>query len=237
MKSSIFVTGTNTGVGKTVVTGLLARMCAEKGIRVVTQKWVQTGCPTGISEDITIHEKLMGTTMLNAERYTADRAPYVLSFPSSPHLAATMDNVRIDVERIEMSHKRLAADFDIVIAEGSGGIFVPLNDKKLIVDIAMSLNLKVLIVAENRLGAINQTLLTVEALRKRRIEILGIVFNRTDKNEETLILNDNKRIIGALTGELILGELDYNEDNDPETFYDMFRPIGERIIKKLGNSK
>jgi len=230
MTNSIFITGTGTGVGKTLVTGLLGRLLTEKGKKVITQKWVQTGC-AGVSEDIAAHMRVIGCGDKYFGSYRSDMAPYVLKFPSSPHLAASIEKERIDPGRIERSFRRLARDFDVVIVEGTGGLMVPIDEGTVIADIAEKLCLNTLIVAENRLGVINQTLLTVESLRKRKLRIVGIIFNRLSESGDDLILKDNMRIVGKLTGEEILGELEYNRDTD--ALYGKFRPAGERIFERL----
>lgn len=226
MNRSIFITGTDTGVGKTVITGLLGRFLSEKGIKTVTQKWVQTGC-AHFSEDITIHMKLMGKGKNEFEKYFQDMAPYILEFPSSPHLAAGLEKKHIDIERIEKSFLSLQKDFDVVLVEGSGGLMVPVDDKTMMIDIARSLSLPVLVVAGNRLGAINQTALTVDALKRRNMKTLGVIFNQLSRGQNELILKDNPRIVEKLTGVEILGELPFSENI--KDLYGSFRPIAERL--------
>ena len=230
MKRALFVTGTDTGIGKTVVTGLFGRFLAEKGIKVVTQKWVQTGS-SAADDDISIHLKLLGRDKLQFEDYLPDMVPYELKFPSSPHLAASIEKKHIDARKIEASFRRLERDFDFILVEGTGGALVPINREKTLVDIAGKLGLSVLIVAANRLGAINQTLMTVESLKKRGLRIEGIVFNRISKRENKAILEDNIRIIEKFTQEKVLGELIH--DTDPEKLYGSFLPMGERLLKKM----
>jgi dethiobiotin synthetase len=228
MNNSIFITGTDTEVGKTVITGLLARTLSENGVNVITQKWVQTGC-SGLSEDITEHMRFMDAGVSPAGEYGKDRVPYTFEFPASPHLAALLEKKSIDPVRIKESFMRLARDFEFVVVEGTGGLMVPINDEVMIVDIVEELDLPVLVVAENRLGAINQTVLTVEALKERGLRITGIVFNRlVEKGEET-VLKDNPRIIENLTGVEVLGELDYGKEKD--AIVENWRPIGEKLLK------
>ncbi|MEA3488998.1 MAG: dethiobiotin synthase [Candidatus Omnitrophota bacterium] len=230
MVNSIFITGTDTGVGKTVVTAFLGGYLSGKGVKVVTQKWIQTGC-AGISGDVAFHTKFIGSGEKHLEKYQTERTPYVLEFPSSPHLAALLEKKHIDAEKIERAFLKLSKEFDLVLVEGTGGFMVPINDEQTIGDIVKGLCLPVLVVAENRLGAINQTLLTVEALRKRGLEILGIVFNRLSKEGDRLILEDNLRIVKRLTGVEVLGELPFSEDMD--ALYRSFLPVGEKIFNRL----
>lgn len=204
----IFVTGTDTGVGKTVVAGLLARFLKEKGCRALTQKWIETGCGN-----------------LN-KAYSLTR-PYTFKLAASPHLAAAQEKRNIRKEKIKNSFKILAKNFDWVIVEGIGGALVPFNKKNLVIDIAKELNLPVVIVTANKLGAINHTLLTIEALRKRKMKIIGILFNNLLPKTNPLILKDNPKIIKALSGKKILGILPYCKDRD--LLYRKFISIGKNI--------
>ncbi len=190
---AIFVAGTDTNVGKTIVTGLLAMCLIENGYSVVTQKWVQTG------------QKKKG----GFGKYSSSMAPYSFKFASSPHLAARLEGRHIRKDKIKRCFRYLSANFDVVIVEGTGGLLVPLNSNTLLIDVIKELNIPVLLVIENRLGAINQALLSIEALRARRIKILGMIFNNISNNTDKRILKDNPNIINKLTGIKILGILPY----------------------------
>jgi len=190
----IFIAGTDTGVGKTIVTGLLARYLSTEGYSVITQKWVETGT-RGLSKDIDMHLKLMGKRKKNVEDLLPHMSPYVFRFASSPHLAAQLEGKRIDAGRIKKSFEFLKKRHDFVIVEGIGGALVPYNRRRLVIDIAKELKLSVIIVAENKLGAINHTLLTIEAIKKRNMKLIGIIFNNWRRKTDKRILSDNIRII------------------------------------------
>ena len=202
---SIFIAGTDTGVGKTVITGLLARCLIERGYSVVTQKWVQTGS----SQDIDIHLKMMDRRRRDYARHLNSMVPYSFKVASSPHLAAKMEGKRLSIDRINRSFEALRRDFDFVLVEGTGGLSVPLNKKMLLIDLVKRLRIPVLLVSENRLGTINHTVLSIEALKSRGIKILGIIFNTLSNNIDNRILRDNPEIVRALTGINILGILPY----------------------------
>lgn len=190
---SIFVAGTDTSVGKTFVAGLLARYLKENGYNVVTQKWVQTG------------QKKKG----NFGKYTSSMAPYNFKFASSPHLAARLENKYVRSAKIKKCFQRLLAHFDFVIVEGTGGLLVPLNENTLSIDVVKELDIPVLLVVGNKLGAINHALLSIEALKARHMKILGMIFNNISNDTDKRILKDNPNIINKFTGIKILGVLPY----------------------------
>ena len=230
---SVFVTGTDTGVGKTVVVGLLARYLRERGYRAITQKWVQTGTRE-YPCDIPAHLELMGVERGAIERYGRDVNPYAFELAGSPHLAAACEGARIDVRKIVGSFRRLEAAFDAVIVEGAGGVLVPLSKRKLLIDVVEPLRLPAVVVAANKLGAINHTLLTVEALRARDIEVLGIVFNTLDRREDEAVVRDNPEIVKALAGVPILGRLPWSKDVG--RLYRRFQPIGKKVLAGLSRT-
>ncbi len=207
----IFVAGTDTDIGKSVVTGLLARRLLDNGHSVVTQKWVGTGCSRA-SNDIDAHLKFMGKSRGDFRGYLQSMMPHIFKFPSSPHLAARLAKRRIDLARIKGSLKKLSKDFNSVIIEGTGGLLVPLDEKTLLIDVVKSLRLPVILVAPNRLGTINHTLLSIEALRMRKIKIIGIIFNNTSKKENRIVLRDNPKIVEKISGTKVLGILPWLKD-------------------------
>src|SRR4030042_66893 len=139
---AIFVVGTDTGVGKTVVTGLLGRYLLERGYNAITQKWIQTGSE-GFPEDIDTHLRLMQKERQDVACYLSHMAPFVFKFPASPHLAARLENKQIRTNRIIRSFKLLTKEFDFVVVEGIGGALVPFNKRRLVIDIEKDLDLPV----------------------------------------------------------------------------------------------
>lgn len=227
---ALFVTGTDTGVGKTLVTGLLGRYLLEKGYTVITQKWIQTGSK-GFPEDIDTHLRLMHRERQDVHSHLSQIAPFVFRFPSSPHLASELEKRPVRAHKIKQSFKLLSGKFDYVVVEGTGGALVPFNTRKLVIDIARELDLPVLIVAQNRLGAINHTLLTIEAIRRRKMRTIGIIFNSQKDKTEEIVLRDNPEIVRTLTKVDILGNLPWLQDKN--LLYEKFIPIGDSIITHL----
>ncbi|MDP2940984.1 MAG: dethiobiotin synthase, partial [Candidatus Omnitrophota bacterium] len=226
----IFVTGTDTGVGKTIVCGLLARYLLNRGYSVITQKWAQTGCLDIGSSDINLHLQLMGIDQRCLSSDLTYILPYTFKAPFSPHLASRMERKIISPQKIKKSFQALSKRFNFVLVEGTGGTLVPFDRRRLLIDIAKELGLSVLIVAQNKLGAINHALLTIEALKARKMEILGIIFNNFP-GEKAIIARDNPRIVRELSAEAILGILPW--DNDLQKLHKKFIPIGNKIWKKI----
>jgi dethiobiotin synthetase len=228
----VFVTGTGTCVGKTVVCGLLAGFLRAQGMRVTTQKWVETGVTDGPS-DIDVHRRLMGAPDSTAEPPPSDRSPYRFSLPASPHLAAEREKRRVDPVVIEAAYRRLAETHDAVLVEGAGGFLVPLSDELLTGDLVARVGLPVLVVVGNRLGCVNDALLTVEAIRRRGIPLLGLVFNRLPGEGDGTaadVLADNPRIVVEITRAPVLGEVPLL--SDPVRGAEAFAPVGRAFLER-----
>ena len=171
----LFVAGIDTGIGKTVATGLMARWYAGRGRSVVTQKLVQTG-GEGFSEDILMHRKIMGVELLPEDR-AGLTCPYVFIFPGSPHLSAELEERRVDTDRLEDATRELARRYDIVLVEGVGGLCVPLTEETTALDFLSWQGWPTVLVTAPRLGSINHTLLSLEALHARRLPLAGVIYN------------------------------------------------------------
>lgn len=223
----ILIVGTDTGSGKTIITGLLLRFFRVQNINAISQKWIQTGS-TKFSLDLKKQLSIAGIANPEIKPYLRHMNPYCLKFPGSPHLASTLENRTIRPHKINDSYYALKKKFELILVEGTGGALVPYSNKNLIIDIAKKLPLQALVVINNRLGAINHALLTIEALKKRKIPILGIIFNQTNKIKSSLILEDNKNVIHNLTKIKIIGCLPF--EKNIEKLYHYFKPIGESLI-------
>jgi dethiobiotin synthetase len=171
-----FVTGIDTGIGKTVATGLMARWLARRGRRVITQKLVQTGCRGPVAEDIVAHRRLMGTGLLDVDR-DGTTCPLVLAHPASPCLAARLEGREVDTAVLDRATDRLARSFEDVLIEGVGGVMVPLTLGLTVLEYVARRGYPLVVVGSLRLGSINHTLLTLEAANRRGIEVLGLVLN------------------------------------------------------------
>lgn len=187
-----FISGIDTDAGKSIVTGVIARTLLKKGVNVVTQKFIQTGC-VGISEDILKHREIMGIEPLEVDK-DGTTCPYVMTYPASPHLAAEIDKVDIDMKRIHQSTVKLAAMYDMVLLEGAGGLYVPVTRDYLTIDYIQEYKHPLILVSSSKLGSINHTLMSLELCRLRGIEVKYVVYNDFP-NDSEFIKNDSVTII------------------------------------------
>ncbi|WP_312266364.1 dethiobiotin synthase [Neisseria sp.] len=176
MKTVLFISGIDTDVGKTVATGLYARELAAAGHRVITQKLVQTGC-SGIAGDILSHRRLqgIGPTAFDNDGTTA---PYVFPYPCSPHLAAAQQGTAIEPAIIRRATETLLQHYDTVLLEGAGGLMVPLAEDYTLLDYVAGQDYPVVLVTGGKLGSINHTLLSLDALTARKLRLHRVVYNR-----------------------------------------------------------
>lgn len=190
-----FISGIDTGIGKTYATGYLAKLWNQQGIRTITQKLIQTG-NSGISEDIEQHRQIMqmGWFPEDDSRLTM---PEIFSYPASPHLAAKIDGRSVDFAKIAQATQQLAERYDAVLLEGAGGLMVPLTDSLLSIDYAAEKNFPVILVSSGRLGSINHTILSLEALRSRGMQLHALAYNLNDESQDLLISKDTAEYLKA----------------------------------------
>ncbi len=201
-----FVTGTDTGVGKTLVSAGLLHALAPHHRRVVGMKPVAAGVVPWsgdwASEDA-IALRAASTVAVPA----ALDNPVLLPDPLSPHIAAARAGVHIDIAAIVRSYQALAAQADAVVVEGAGGFHVPLSDTTTGADLAQALALPVVLVVGLRLGCLNHALLTAEAIRARGLTLAGWVANQVDPAMHAV--EENKAYLGAHLAAPLLADVPY----------------------------
>ena len=173
----IFITGTDTEVGKTYVGTLIAKTLAQKGINVAPRKPVESGCLK--QDDGLVPED--AEALMEASKYQGnleDVCPYRFEPAISPQRAAKLAGISLSInDLVTATKKQLDEKQDFVLVEGAGGFYSPLCKDGLNADLAEQLSLPVILVAENKLGCINQVLLTVEAIKTRKLKLLAIILN------------------------------------------------------------
>ncbi|MBK9161800.1 MAG: dethiobiotin synthase [Nitrosomonadales bacterium] len=196
---SYFITGTDTGVGKTLVSCALLHAFAAQGRTVAGFKPVAAGCDEdGRNEDARLLRSLSNVPLSYGQVN-----PYCLRAAIAPHLAAGKEGVRIDLSRIEAAYRELAKRANTVIVEGAGGFMVPLNDTQDSADLAQALDLPVILVVGMRLGCLNHALLTLRAIADYQLECAGWVANVLDGGMPALQENIDtlrERIAAPLLG-------------------------------------
>ncbi len=190
----LFVTATDTGVGKTEVACALLRAARAAGVDAVGMKPAQSGATAGEASDAERLAEASG----NVEPIEAI-CPYALRAPLAPAVAARREGVAISLARILDAARALAARHAALLVEGAGGLLVPLTERETYADLAAALGLPVLVVARAGLGTVNHTALTVEALRRRGLAIAGIVLNRAAPEDDPSVPH-NAAEIARLTG-------------------------------------
>lgn len=212
----LFVTGTDTGVGKTAVAAGLAAWCRARGIDVGVMKPIATGgiraARSGrwISSDARVLAEAAGVrdawSLVNPVCYREPLAPYA---------AARRSHHPVDWRRIRRAFEALSARHEFMIVEGIGGLLVPLSPRRTVVDLIRLLDLPVLIVSRRRLGSLNHTLLTVQVARQERLRVVGVVLNAAEApladSGEALAERTNPEILGRCLPVPLLGNLPHRQ--------------------------
>ena len=213
MSPGIFVTGIDTGVGKSVVAAGILRWLRNQGIDAVPMKPIQTGGVPGgdrlIAPDL---EFCLSTSHIRPDSNEVQlMSPYVYKPACSPHLAGRMAQRYADPSKIKDCADKLLQNHQALVVEGAGGVMVPLNESVTMLDLMKMLAYPVVLVSRFGLGTINHTLMSIQALRTFDIRIIGVVFNHTTqpRPENQLIEEDNPRATAQFGNVRVLGKLRY----------------------------
>lgn len=216
---SYFITGTDTEIGKTTISCALIRALAKKGLHVAPMKPVAAGASEiggqWHNEDV---DALIAAS--NMELPLSLIAPYLLKTPIAPHLAASLDQRPIELPHILSCYKEIRRQADAVIVEGVGGFCVPFTDRTSSADLAVQLNLPVILVVGLKLGCINHALLTAEAIRSRGLELAGWIANRMEPRMP--FAPENIQTLEARLNAPRLGTIPYLESfSETDTYLDL----------------
>jgi dethiobiotin synthetase len=219
----IFITGTDTGVGKSIASAVVTKLLKRKGHSVGVMKPITSGCIERdghlVSEDAELLCYAAGIEL------TPDVTPYLLRAPLAPSMAASLEGVTIEFEKIADAYRRLAEKDDYVIVEGAGGLMVPIAGGLLMSDLALHLGLPIAVVARPNLGTINHTLLTTFSARQLGLEVKGVIVNKYPEHpgqaEEYA-----PHLLSSLSGCLLLGVF-------PEIAADNDRAVVDGVVAEL----
>jgi len=212
--AGIFLTGTDTEVGKTHVACALLNAIIKQNIKAVGMKPVASGAD---------HERLQNDDAIKLMQASSIQLsydlinPYCFKTPTSPHIAASLEQQNINLDKIVDSYKVIEQQAEFIVVEGVGGWLAPLNDKETVESMAIALQLPVVLVVGMRLGCLNHSLLSAERIQQSGLKLAGWVANCTDENMAFLEENINtltERINAPLIGQLNYAENFFNEDFD-----------------------
>jgi len=222
---SFFITGTDTDAGKTFVTAGIIKALRDSGIEAIPAKPVQSGCINNIASDL---EYVLNLSDLNLSDSIKEKLCPIRFEPAcSPHLAAKLANTSIEVEKMVANLNELKSKYKTIIAEGAGGILVPLGNYTTMLDFIKKLNWSVILVVANKLGAINHALLSISALRNADIEIAGVIVNHTTQPDK-LIGQNNIFTIEQYGKVQVIGEIPYSPSIFPiENFHKIIEIMKE----------
>jgi dethiobiotin synthetase len=209
-KAGIFVTGTDTSVGKTLTAGAIARILADKDHKVGVFKPIATGCKhtwDGLINEDTEFLAWCANSDLSLSTIT----PLGYPTPASPIVSAANDKTAIDFDRIAAAYKEVCQNSDIVIVEGIGGVRVPLTEEFDLLDLAVEFALPVVIVARPNLGTINHTLMTIDCVRAAKLKIAGVVINGYNATQSTVAEDTAPEVIAKFGGVDILSVVPFDE--------------------------
>ncbi len=235
----VFIAGTDTDVGKTYITAALTALLLKKGLHVGVIKWVSTG-KADSSPDIEFVMEKAGLAPLGPGSRLSVACPFCFSFPASPHLAAQMEKREVDHEIVIKETERLEDECDIVLIEGVGGLMVPISPDLLLADLLKKMPSPVILVGRSGLGTINHTLMSVEILRGRGLELSGIVLNGVgygcspDTTHEKIV-SDNKKIIQRITGTKVYGPVPFGPEPASLEVSQILSPLAQKVLEKKGH--
>lgn len=194
-----------------VTAGITAEL-RRRGINSMPAKPVQTGCVNGVALDLEFALKLSGITL--SEDGKRELCPFLFEPACSPHLAAELAGRIINAHELAEKMKLLEDKYHMLVAEGAGGVLVPLGDGLTMLDLMKKLGWPVVLVSCDRLGTINHTLLSISALRRSGIDLAGVVINHAEPPSD-LISKSNSRAIQEYGEVTILGEIPFSPDVFP----------------------
>ncbi|MEJ2716861.1 MAG: dethiobiotin synthase [Deltaproteobacteria bacterium] len=200
LKKGLFVTGTDTGVGKTVVAAGLVRFVRSRGLRALAVKPIETGC--SVKDGMLYPEDGAFLQKASEEDITLDEcAPFRFSLPAAPYRAAAMEGKHLKMADLVEHVLALSEEADLTVVEGAGGLMVPVEEDSMMIDFMVRLGYPILLVARRTLGTMNHTLLSVDALEKRGVAPVGIILSATSARtgpEEEFTPRDIARLVKGI---------------------------------------
>ncbi len=217
MTKGYFITGTDTGVGKTLVAGGLAALYKKQGLNVGVMKPVATGCKR-VNNRLISDDAVFLKSLSEAEDEYELINPVSLEQPLAPTVAARLSNTKIDTDKINTAFDTLCERHEYMIVEGIGGLLVPIDEYYFVVDMAEEMELPVIVVCRPTLGTINHTLLTVSYARQHGLEVKGIIVNESTEQCDAILKKTNTDEIKRLTELPIIGTIPFDKRLDTQKY-------------------
>lgn len=206
--SSFLITGTDTGIGKTLIGCGIASALTGMGKKVGVLKPVETGCEVLDDGDLYPSDAMLLSTYASSSDPLYQICPFRYELPLAPYAAAKLEENPIHPEKLKAHFENHTRAYELMIVEGAGGLLVPITETYTFADLAMDLRIPILVVVGSRLGALNHTLLTFNYLRERSIPILGYVLNHPTSTSN-LSIQTNPQSLSELTDVPCLGILPF----------------------------
>lgn len=219
-----FITGTDTGVGKSVVTACMATLFKSWGEDVGVMKPIETGVdPECFSAANSDSRFLMEVSDVHDS--PEEVCPYRLKTPASPYQSARMEGKEIDPEKILQRFRVLQSKHSMMLVEGIGGLLVPITPRYNVADLALQMELPLIIVSRIKLGTLNHTLLTVNAARQHRLKIKGVILNPSYEGELDAIEKEQGSLIEQFSDTPVLGTCPFVKDVSSEGIKNNLKPL------------
>ena len=210
-----FITGTDTNVGKTVVTACLAKLLKNRGENVGVMKPIETGVDPECSSSANSDAKFL-IEVTGVQDALEDVCPYRLKAPASPYQAARIEGKELDPEKLLERFRALQSKHSMMLVEGIGGLLVPITQRYNVTDLALQMNLPLIIVSRIQIGTLNHTLLTINAARQHGLKVAGVILNPVHEGELDTIEEEQGSLIEEFSDTPILGTCPYIHDVSSE---------------------
>ncbi len=237
MAKGFFVTGTDTGVGKTVIVAALVKSIRLLGYSVCVMKPIEAGCKK--SKFKVQKEKLIPSDGIFLRKIAGMDdsidlvTPITFENPLAPMVASAIEGIPVDIDKIQRAYKELSKKYDVVITEGIGGLLVPIKKDYFVLDLARDFRLPLIVVSRPGLGTLNHTMLTVQYAIKEGLTVAGIIINYTRPLKDTIDEETNPEILKQISPVPLIGIFPYLEDLESSTIEKaVVKNLDMEIIKK-----
>lgn len=232
MPKGFLITGTDTGVGKTIIAGAVVKALHFLGLKTGVMKPIESGCSR--KGDVLIpYDGLFLKQIARTDDPLSSITPCCLESPLAPLPAAEQDGTEIDLSSITRVFATLSGKYDAIVAEGIGGLMVPLRKDYFVADLAAELGLPLIVVARPGLGTINHTMLTVRCALKEGLSVAGIIINYSQPPEDSLAEKTNPRLLAQISPVPVLGIFPHLKNPEEETIEKAsLRNLNLELLKK-----